>query len=190
MAAHKVYIVGAGPGDIGLFTLKGLSCVKNADTIIYDFHINAQILTYAKEDAELIYAGKRGGHHELTQDEINQALISRALDGRNVCRLKGGDPFVFGRGGEEAEVLVEHGIEFEVVPGISSAVAAAAYAGIPLTHRNYSSSFAVITGNEDATKADSSLNWASLAAGFDTLVFLMGVKNVQSITSHLIEHGK
>ncbi|MBF0607370.1 MAG: uroporphyrinogen-III C-methyltransferase [Magnetococcales bacterium] len=190
MATGKVYIVGAGPGDIGLFTLKGLSCIKKADTIVYDFHINAQILTYAGEETELIYAGKRGGHHELTQDEINRVLVARALEGKTVCRLKGGDPFVFGRGGEEAEVLVEHGIEFEVIPGVSSAVAAAAYAGIPLTHRGYSSSFTVVTGNEDAAKTDSTLNWAALATGPDTLVFLMAVRNVRGIVEHLIEHGK
>ncbi|MBF0536951.1 MAG: uroporphyrinogen-III C-methyltransferase [Nitrospirae bacterium] len=190
MTAGKVYIVGAGPGDMGLFTLKGLSCVKKADTIVYDFHINAQILTYARDDAELIYAGKRGGHHEMTQEQINQVLVERALKGRTVCRLKGGDPFVFGRGAEEAEILVEHGIEFEVVPGISSAIAAAAYAGIPLTHRRFSSSFAVVTGNEDVAKTDSTLNWLALATGFDTLVFLMGIRNVQGITDRLIEHGK
>lgn len=186
----KVYIVGAGPGDIGLLTLKGLKCIKKSDVVVYDFHINAGILAFVAEEAELLYAGKRGGHHEMTQDQINQALVDRALEGKTVCRLKGGDPFVFGRGGEECEVLSARGIPFEVVPGISSAIAVPAYAGIPITHRRYSSSFAVITGNEDETKTDSKINWSELARGFDTLVFLMGVKNIAHITDNLIKYGK
>jgi uroporphyrinogen III methyltransferase/synthase len=186
----KVYLTGAGPGDIGLMTLKGLRCLKKADVVVYDFHINSQILNYINRDAELVYAGKRGGHHAMTQDEINAALVEKALQGKIVCRLKGGDPFVFGRGGEEAEALCAHGIEFEIIPGVSSAIAAPAYAGIPLTHRKYSSSFAVITGNEDAAKCKSCIDWQALTRGFDTLVFLMGVKNIRSITNALIEHGK
>jgi uroporphyrinogen III methyltransferase/synthase len=190
MKKGKVYLIGAGPGDIGLLTVKGLKCLQKAEAVVYDFHLNAQILNYINHDAEFIYAGKRGGHHAMTQDDINQALVDKAKEGKIVCRLKGGDPFVFGRGGEEAEVLVNEGIEFEVIPGVSSSIAAPAYAGIPLTHRKYSSSFAVITGNEDITKPESSIDWSKFANGFDTLVFLMGVKNIGAITSKLIEHGK
>ncbi|MDI6800704.1 MAG: uroporphyrinogen-III C-methyltransferase [Thermodesulfovibrionales bacterium] len=191
MKKGKVYLIGAGPGDIGLFTIKGMRCLQKAEAVVYDFHLNAQILNYIHHDAEFIYAGKRGGHHAMTQDEINQALIDKAKEGKIVCRLKGGDPFVFGRGGEEAEALVENAIEFEIIPGVSSSIAAPAYAGIPLTHRKYSSSFAVITGNEDITKPESSIDWSKFASGgFDTLVFLMGVKNIGNITSKLMEHGK
>ncbi len=185
-----VYLIGAGPGDIGLFTIKGMRCLQKADAVVYDFHLNSQILTYIKHDAEFIYAGKRGGHHAMTQDQINQALVDQAKQGKTVCRLKGGDPFVFGRGGEEAEVLAAEGIPFEIIPGVSSSIAAPAYAGIPLTHRKYSSSFAVITGNEDATKSDSTMNWDAIAKSFDTLVFLMGVKNIYHITESLITQGK
>lgn len=186
----KVYLVGAGPGDIGLLTLKGLQCLERSDVVVYDFHINPQILNYISHDAEFIYAGKRGGHHAMTQDNINAALVENALAGKDVCRLKGGDPFVFGRGGEEAEALHAHGIEFDIVPGVTSAIAAPAYAGIPLTHRKVSSSFAVITGNEDETKTNSTINWPEIARGFDTLVFLMAVKNMRHITDKLIENGK
>ncbi len=190
MKKGTVYLIGAGPGDIGLLTVKGMKCLQKAEAVVYDFHLNAQILNYINHDAEFIYAGKRGGHHAMTQDEINQALVDKAKEGKIVCRLKGGDPFVFGRGGEEAETLVKEGIEFEVIPGVSSSIAAPAYAGIPLTHRKYSSSFAVITGNEDITKPESSIDWSKFANGFDTLAFLMGVKNIGAITSKLIEHGK
>jgi len=190
MKKGKVYLIGAGPGDIGLLTVKGMRCLRKAETVVYDFHLNAQILNYIDHDAEFIYAGKRGGHHEMTQDQINQALISEAKKGKLVCRLKGGDPFIFGRGGEEAEALVAEGIEFEVIPGISSSIAAPAYAGIPLTHRKYSSSFSVITGNEDITKPESTIEWARLVSGFDTLVFLMGVKNIEKIALRLTEYGK
>lgn len=190
MKKGKVYLIGAGPGDIGLLTVKGMRCLQKADTVVYDFHLNAQILNYVNHDAEFIYAGKRGGHHEMTQEQINQALLNKAKEGKLVCRLKGGDPFIFGRGGEEAEVLAAEGIEFEIIPGISSSVAAPAYAGIPITHRKYSSSFSVITGNEDLTKAESTIDWPKLVSGFDTLVFLMGVKNIEHIASKLIDNGK
>lgn len=186
----KVFLVGAGPGDIGLLTVKGLRCLKKADVVVYDFHLNAQILNYIKHDAEFIYAGKRGGHHTMSQQEINKTLVDRAARGLQVCRLKGGDPFVFGRGGEEAEALADAGMEFEVVPGVSSSVAAPAYAGIPLTHRKISSSFAVIPGYEDLTKENSSINWQKLATGAGTLVFLMAVKNVEALTERLIRHGR
>jgi uroporphyrinogen III methyltransferase/synthase len=186
----KVYLVGAGPGDIGLLTVKGLRCLGKADVVVYDYHLNAQVLNYISHDAEFIYAGKRGGHHTMTQEEINLTLIDRAKKGKTVCRLKGGDPFVFGRGGEEAEALADEGIEFEVVPGVSSSVAAPAYAGIPLTHRKVSSSFAVVPGYEDITKEESSINWRNLATGAGTLVFLMAVKNVDALTEKLISYGR
>ncbi len=185
-----VYLVGAGPGDIGLLTIKGLKCLQKADVVVYDFHLNVQILDYIKGGAELIYAGKRGGRHDMTQEEINSVLVRKALEGKDVCRLKGGDPFVFGRGGEEAEVLTEAGIKFEVVPGISSAIAAPAYAGIPLTHRDYASSFVVVPGNEASTKKESSIDWAALAGGNGTIVFLMAVKNIEDVSGRLIENGK
>jgi uroporphyrinogen III methyltransferase/synthase len=190
MKEGKVYLVGAGPGDIGLLTLKGLRCLQKADVIVYDFHINPQVLNYVKHDAEFVYAGKRGGHHEMDQEEINQVLVDRARGGKLVCRLKGGDPFVFGRGGEEAEMLSQAGIAFDIVPGVSSVVAVPAYAGIPLTHRNYASAFAVITGSEAETKSESTTYWSGLAKAYDTLVFLMGVKNIETIARKLIEHGK
>jgi uroporphyrinogen III methyltransferase/synthase len=186
----KVFIVGAGPGDIGLLTIKGLRCLQKAQVVIYDFHLNAQVLNYINHDAEFIYAGKRGGHHTMTQDEINAILIKKAKEGKIICRLKGGDPFVFGRGGEEAEALSREEIEFEIVPGVSSSVAAPAYSGIPLTHRLYSSSFAVIPGYEDITKKESAIDWSKLATGVSTLVFLMAVKNIDMITQKLIENGR
>jgi len=185
----KVYLVGAGPGDIGLLTVKGLRCLRKAEVVIYDFHLNAQILNYINHKAEFIYAGKRGGHHTMNQDEINATLIKKAKEGNIICRLKGGDPFVFGRGGEEAEILSKEGIEFEIVPGVSSSIAAPAYAGIPLTHRLFSSSFAVIPGYEDITKEESAIKWSKLATGVGTLVFLMAVKNVASIAQKLIDNG-
>lgn len=185
-----VYLVGAGPGDIGLLTVKGMRCLQKAEVVIYDFHLNAQILNYINHDAEFIYAGKRGGHHTMTQDEINAAIAEKAKEGKIVCRLKGGDPFVFGRGGEEAQVLANEGIAFEIVPGVSSSVAAPAYAGIPLTHRLYSSSFAVIPGYEDTTKEESAIDWAKLATGVGTLVFLMAVKNIDLLAEKLIENGR
>ncbi len=149
----KVYLVGAGPGDIGLMTIKGLKCLQRADVVVYDFHINARILNQVKQEAEFIYAGKRAGHHAMTQDQINEALIDAARQGKVVCRLKGGDPFVFGRGGEEAEALAKEGILFEVVPGVTSVIAVPACAGIPLTHRKYASSFAAITGHRGGRKS-------------------------------------
>ena len=190
MKKGKVYLVGAGPGDIGLLTIKGLRYLQRADVVVYDYHVNGRVLNYVSRGAEFIYAGKRGGHHAMSQDEINSALVEKAREGKVVCRLKGGDPFVFGRGGEEAEVLSREGIEFEVIPGVTSVVAAPACAGIPLTHRDYSSSFAVVTGNEAVTKGGGPVSWPSLAAGYQTLVFLMGVKNVGIISERLMEAGK
>jgi uroporphyrinogen III methyltransferase/synthase len=186
----KVYLVGAGPGDIGLLTVKGLRCLQEADVVVYDFHLNAQILNYIHKDAEFIYAGKRGGHHEMTQEEINRLIVEKAKEGKVVCRLKGGDPFVFGRGGEEAEVLAEEGIEFEVVPGVSSAIAVPAYAGIPLTHRGLSSSFVVVPGSEATDKRQSHIDWEALARTKGTIVFLMAVRNIEEVTKRLIDKGK
>lgn len=189
-ARGKVSLVGAGPGDIGLLTVKGMKCLRKADVVVYDFHLNAQILNYVNHDAEFIYAGKRGGRHTMTQKEINNILVEKAKKGKVVCRLKGGDPFVFGRGGEEAQALAEKGIDFEVVPGVSSAIAAPAYAGIPLTHRHYSSTFAVIPGYEDPAKENSAIDWSKLATGVGTLVFLMAVKNIEALTEKLVQNGR
>jgi uroporphyrinogen III methyltransferase/synthase len=186
----KVYLVGAGPGDPGLLTVKGLECIQTADVIIYDYLASPALLKHAPPDAEMIYVGKKGGDHTLSQDGINALIVEKAKAGLTVCRLKGGDPFIFGRGGEEAEVLVAHAIPFEVVPGVTSAVAAAAYAGIPLTHRKLTATLAFVTGHEDPHKEESSIDWESLARGIGTLVFFMGVKNLPDITRKLIANGK
>lgn len=187
---HKVYLVGAGPGDPSLITVKGLDCIKAADVIIYDQLANPKLLSYAKPNAELVYVGKIAGDHTLPQEQINQLLVEKAKSGKTVCRLKGGDPFVFGRGGEEAEELVAAGIEFEFVPGITSAIAVPAYAGIPVTHREYTSNFAVITGHEDPTKETSSIQWEKLATSVGTLIFLMGVSNLPLIVEQLLKYGR
>lgn len=186
----KVYLVGAGPGDPGLITVKGKQCIQKADVIIYDYLASPALLKHARKSAELIYVGKKGGDHTLSQDEINALIVEKAKSGGIVCRLKGGDPFIFGRGGEEAEVLHKNGLPFEVVPGITSAIAAAAYAGIPLTHRKLTSTLAFITGHEDPDKEETAINWSSLAAGIGTLVFFMGVKNLPGIARNLMDHGK
>jgi len=186
----KVFLVGAGPGDLKLLTIKGMQCISEADVIIYDRLVNPTLLNYAKQNAELIYAGKSPGRHALTQDEINSILVQRVQEGKSVVRLKGGDPFVFGRGGEEVEMLKEHGISYEIVPGITSAIAAAEYAGIPLTHRNYASSFAVITGHETDVKENQRISWDNIANGADTLVFLMGMRNLSVIVERLINHRR
>ena len=184
-----VYLVGAGPGDPGLITLKGKNCIEIADVLVYDYLASPALLAHAREDAELIYVGKKGGDHTLKQHEINQLLVDKAKPGKVVTRLKGGDPFIFGRGGEEVEVLVEAGISYEVVPGVTSAVAAPAYAGIPLTHRKFTSTLAFVTGHEDPHKSTSSINWQALATGIGTLVFFMGVKNLPNIVEQLTHHG-
>jgi uroporphyrinogen III methyltransferase/synthase len=186
----KVYLVGAGPGDPGLFTLKGKAILERADCLIYDFLANEELLRFARAECEKIYVGKRGGAHTMSQAEINALLVRKAREGRVVARLKGGDPFVFGRGGEEAEELVKAGIPFEVVPGISSGYAAPAYAGIPVTHRDFTSGVAFITGHEDPTKAETALDWSKIATGLGTLVFFMGVKNLPEIAGKLLEHGR
>jgi uroporphyrinogen III methyltransferase/synthase len=185
----KVYLVGAGPGDPELITVKGLECIRKAQALIYDYLASSSLLDAAQEDCELIYVGKKGGDHTLPQKEINSLILKKAKEGKIVTRLKGGDPFIFGRGGEEAEVLVEAGIPFEIVPGVSSAIAAPAYAGIPLTHRQFTSTVGFITGHEDPAKEASSIDWGALARGMGTLVFLMGVKNLSKIISRLKENG-
>ncbi len=185
----KVYIIGAGPGDAGLITLKAVECLRQADVVIYDNLVNEELLKYAPTHARMIYAGKKGGDHTLSQDRINELLAKEARGGSTVARLKGGDPFIFGRGGEEAEVLAAYGIPFEVVPGVTSAIAVPAYAGIPLTHRGLTSTVAFVTGHEDPTKDKSDINWQALS-GIGTLVFLMGVKNIGQITEALMQYGK
>ena len=190
MAKAKVYLVGAGPGDPGLITVKGRECIEDAQVVIYDYLASPALLKHAQNNAELIYVGKKGGDHTLSQHEINALIVEKAKAGLRVCRLKGGDPFIFGRGGEEAEELVANGIPFEVVPGVTSAVAAAAYAGIPLTHRKLTATLAFITGHEDPHKTESNIDWGALARGIGTLVFFMGVKNLPDITQKLIAHGR
>lgn len=188
--AGKVYIIGAGPGDHKLITLKALEYIKKADVIVYDRLMNKKILQYAREDAELVDVGKMPDFHAVPQEEINNILVKKALSGKKVARVKGGDPFVFGRGGEEAESLYLAGVEFEIVPGITSAVSVPAYAGIPVTHRDFCSSFHVITGHEKPSKEESSLDYSRLAGLQGTLVFLMGVKNLLDICENLILCGK
>ena len=185
-----VYLVGAGPGDVGLITVKGLECIKKADVIVYDRLANPRLLSYAKPDAKFIYVGKTPDHHTLRQEEINQVLVDEAVKGQIVTRLKGGDPYVFGRGGEEGEKLRENDIFFEVVPGITSAISVPSYAGIPVTHRHLTSTFTVITGHEDPLKASSQINWDRLAKDPGTLIFLMGVGHLEQIVQQLIANGK
>ena len=188
--AGKVFLVGAGPGDYRLLTIKAVDCLKIADTVVYDRLADPRILQYAPKDAEYIYVGKASSQHTMTQDKICQLLVDLAKEGKTVVRLKGGDPFVFGRGGEEALLLKENNLPFEVVPGVTSAISVPAYAGIPVTHRGVAASFSVITGHEDPTKETSDINWPQLAKATDTLVFLMGVANLPKITSKLIENGR
>nr|WP_177201303.1 uroporphyrinogen-III C-methyltransferase [Bacillus sp. OV322] len=185
----KVYLTGAGPGDPDLITVKGLRSIQEADVILYDRLVNEELLKNAKPGAELIYCGKLPDFHLMQQETINRFLVKYAKKGNVVTRLKGGDPFVFGRGGEEAEALAVNGIPFEVIPGITAGIAAPAYAGIPVTHRDYGSSFAFITGHKKNGEKDTH-KWEALAKGIDTLAVYMGVKNLQYIQKKLIEHGK
>ncbi|HUI07965.1 MAG TPA: uroporphyrinogen-III C-methyltransferase [Verrucomicrobiae bacterium] len=211
----KVYLVGAGPGDAGLITVRGVECIQLADAIVYDNLVNPSLLKHARPDAEIIFAGKTSKKHTLTQDEINAVLVEKAGAGKVVARLKGGDPFVFGRGGEEAEAILRAGLEFEIVPGISSAVAAPAYAGIPVTHREMASAFMVITGHEDPTKeagrascpaettmdrrdacptgdgleARATVDWKQVAEFQGTRVILMGVERIGRIATELMAQG-
>ena len=188
-ATGTVYLVGAGPGDPGLITARGLELLRRAEVLVYDRLVNARLLDEAPQEAERVYVGRSSGQAEMEQDPINALMIARARAGRTVVRLKGGDPFVFGRGGEEAEALAAAGVPFEVVPGISSAIAVPAYAGIPLTHRDYASSFLVATGQESRDRP-SRMRWEHLAHGADTLVFLMAFETLEKVVTNLIEHGR
>ena len=185
-----VYLIGAGPGDPQLLTLRGRECIEEADTVIYDYLANDALLHFAKKGAEIIYAGKRKGNMTLPQEHINQLLVKRGKEGKVVARLKGGDPFIFGRGGEEALALVEAGVPFEVIPGVTSGVAVAAYAGIPLTHRDLASSVVFTSGHEDPSKPRSSIPWSAMAREMGTLVFYMGITNLQGIVSNLTKYGR
>jgi uroporphyrinogen III methyltransferase/synthase len=190
MISGKVYLVGAGPGDPGLLTVKGKLILERADCVVYDFLVNKELLRLARGDAEKICVGRRGGADRLRQADTNQLLVDRARAGKLVCRLKGGDPFVFGRGGEEGQVLAYAGVAFEVVPGVSAGYSVPAYAGIPITHRDITSTVTFIAGHEDPEKETSRLDWAHLGRYPGTLVFFMAVRNLPRITQALIEHGR
>jgi len=185
----KVYLTGAGPGDVELLTLKAHRVIGEADVIIYDRLANPEILEMAKDGCEFVYVGKEDGKHTLPQDEINEVIYQNALNHEIVVRLKGGDPFVFGRGGEEGAYLKERGIVFEIIPGITSAISVPAYAGIPVTHRGVAVSFRVVTGHESPHKKESQIPWENFRTN-DTIIFLMGLHNLEKISSKLIEIGK
>jgi uroporphyrin-III C-methyltransferase len=185
----RVYLTGAGPGDMELLTLKALRVIKKADVIIYDRLANADILKEAKSGCEFIYVGKEDGRHIVPQDDINEIIYKNALKYENVVRLKGGDPFVFGRGGEEALYLLQKDIKFDIIPGITSAISVPAYAGIPVTHRGVAVSFRVVTGHESADKKRSQIPWDTFKTD-DTIIFLMGLHNLAKISKKLIEIGK
>ena len=186
----NVALVGAGPGDPGLMTVRGLALLRRADVVVYDRLVDPRLLDEARPEAIRVFVGKTSGRHTLPQAQINALLVRHAERGRRVVRLKGGDPFVFGRGGEEAEALAAAGISFEIVPGVSSAVAVPAYAGIPVTHRGTASSFAVVTGHEDETKDESAVDWTRLATAVDTLVILMGTRSLPRIAAALLAAGR
>ncbi|MBF2029053.1 MAG: uroporphyrinogen-III C-methyltransferase [Oscillatoriales cyanobacterium C42_A2020_001] len=185
----KVYLVGAGPGDPGLMTLKGKALLECADVVVYDALVSPPVLAMINPEAEQINAGKRKGMHSMSQEEISQLLVEKAQEAAIVVRLKGGDPFIFGRGGEEMEELVAAGIAVEVVPGITSGIAAPAYAGIPLTHRKHSSSVTFVTGHEGAGKYRPAVNWSAIAHGSETIVIYMGLHNLPYIVDKLLEAG-
>ena len=184
-----VYLVGAGPGDAGLLTMRGAELLGRADVVVYDALVNPDLLRLAPRGAEIIYGGKRAREHAIPQEDLNALLVAKAREGKTVVRLKGGDPYVFGRGGEEAEELADAGIRFEVVPGVSSIVAGPNYAGIPLTHRDHCSSFTVVTGHEDPKKEQTSLDFEQLAKIPGTKVVLMGVERIRSLAESLVQHG-
>ena len=190
MNPGKVYLVGAGPGDPKLITLRGIECLQIADVVIYDFLVNQVLLDLYAPSAKKIYGGKMKGEQEKRQAEINQQMINCTRTGQTVVRLKGGDPFVFGRGGDEALVLAKAGIDFEIVPGVTSATAVPAYAGIPLTMRDYASSFAVVTGHSAALDSTSPIGWEKIAIGIDTIIILMGIGHLDEITRRLVENGR
>ncbi len=185
----RVYLVGAGPGDPGLITLRGKSLLEHADVIIYDALVSPEILHMASPHAELIDAGKRRGRHSRLQQETTQLLIDKALNAAVVVRLKGGDPFMFGRGGEELADLVAAGVEVEVVPGVTSGIAAPAYAGIPVTHRDYGSSVVFVTGHESVGKYRPQVNWQALSQGAETIVVYMGIHNLKTIVTEIMAAG-
>src|SRR5437773_9886501 len=185
----KVLLVGAGPGDLGLATLRAKECIEAADVIVYDHLANPEMLGWARADTEIIYAGKEPGKQSLGQAEINALLVGKAREGKEVVRLKGGDPFLFGRGAEEAQAIVDAGIEFEVVPGITSAIAGPAYAGIPVTHRAENSHVTFFTGHEDPTKEESAIDFAALAKLGGTQVMLMGVERIGAIAREMMTNG-
>lgn len=190
MGKGKVFLVGAGPGDPKLITVKGLECIRTSDVVVYDRLASPRLLKHMKPGAEKVYVGKLPDRHTMKQEDINQLLADLALQGKTVTRLKGGDPTIFGRVGEEAELLQEHGIEFEIVPGITSAIAVPAYAGIPVTHRDMASSLSIVTGHESPDKLDRSIQWDKVTNATGTLIFLMGVAKVGYISEQLIRHGK
>jgi len=185
----RVYIVGAGPGDPGLLTLKGKRCLEEADIIVYDYLVNEDILAHGRSGVRRVRLGKPGSAGRLSQDEVNRLLVRHAGEGKVVVRLKGGDPFIFSRGGEEAEALAGAGVAFEIVPGVTSAIAVPGYAGIPLTHRHMASSVAFVTGHEDSIKEASGIDWKAVA-GMGTVVFLMGVSRLSQIVARLVEEGR
>src|SRR6266849_816304 len=185
----KVYLVGAGPGDLGLVTLRAKECIEQADVIVHDHLANPEMLGWARDDTEIIYAGKKAGEHALTQEEINKLLVEKAREGKRVVRLKGGDPFVFGRGAEEAKAIVDAGITLEIVPGLTSAIAGPAYAGIPVTHRAENSHVTFFTGHGAAEKTESAIDYAALAKLGGTQVMLMGVERIESIAREMLKHG-
>jgi uroporphyrinogen III methyltransferase/synthase len=189
MHTGKAYLIGAGPGDPGLLTLKGKRCLEEADVVIYDYLVDPRILAYARPHAELIYAGKRSGGKTIPQADVNRLMIEQASAGRVVARLKGGDPFLFGRGGEEAEELVTAKIPFEVIPGVTSAIAVPAYAGIPVSHRDYASAVAIVSGHKEVWDNAPHLNWATLAGVGGTLVFLMGTRQLRNNMQRLMNFG-
>jgi len=186
---NKVYLTGAGPGDVELLTIKALKIIQKADVIIYDKLANPEILDEAKDNAELIFVGKERGNHKIPQDEINEIIYQSALKNETVVRLKGGDPFVFGRGGEEALYLKERNIKFEIIPGITSAISVPAYAGIPVTNRGITPSFRVVTGHRKTSDNIANINWSSFIEN-ETIVFLMGLHNIKLIVTKLLEVGK
>ena len=190
MNKGKVYLVGAGPGDPELITVKGKRCIEEADIIIYDRLVARDVLDFARPGAEKIFVGKEDSYHTIPQEEINRLIADKAREGGVVVRLKGGDPYIFGRGSEEAEVLYNEGIPFEVVPGITAASGVASYAGMPLTDRRFASAVSFITGHKRSGEDLSEINWSAFAGSDNTLVFYMGIKNIATITSKLIEHGR
>ncbi|MDE9554602.1 uroporphyrinogen-III C-methyltransferase [Xenorhabdus bovienii] len=188
MNKGKVWLIGAGPGEAALITVKGLHYIQSADVIVHDRLVNPELIAQAPEHCDIINVGKERNHHPIPQEEINQILVKHALAGKQIVRLKGGDPYVFGRGGEEAETLAQQGIEFEIIPGISSAIGGLAYAGIPVTHRDYSSSFHVVTGH--LSQGNEPQNWRALAQLDGTLIILMGMSRLAEICQQLMQFGK